>query len=114
MPEASPIWVGNKQLTAATALGRVLPVLIWGIGMAARKKNMDFETALAELEQLIEQLESGDLTLDASLQAFEQGVKLTRECQLRLADAEQKVQKLMLEQGELKLEDFDQEEDEIE
>lgn len=76
--------------------------------MAARKKNLDFESALVELEGLIEQLESGDITLDASLKAFEQGVKLTRECQQRLADAEQTVQKLVLEQGELKLEDFDQ------
>ena len=76
--------------------------------MAARKKNMDFETALAELEGLIEQLESGDLSLDASLKAFEQGVKLTRDCQLQLTDAEQKVTKLVAEQGELKLEDFDQ------
>lgn len=80
--------------------------------MAARKKHKDFESALVELEGLIEQLESGDLTLDASLKAFEQGVKLTRECQLRLADAEQTVQKLVLEQGELKLEDFDQDESE--
>ncbi len=75
--------------------------------MAARKKNMDFETALAELEGLIEQLESGDLTLDASLKAFEQGVKLTRDCQAQLAEAEQKVNKLVADQGELKLEDFD-------
>lgn len=76
--------------------------------MGARKKHADFESALTELETLIEQLESGDLSLDASLKAFEQGIKLTRECQQRLADAEQKVQKLVQEQGQLKLEDFDE------
>lgn len=75
--------------------------------MVARKKHPDFESALSELEELIEQLESGDLSLDASLKAFEKGVKLTRECQQRLTEAEQKVQKLVAEQGQLSLEDFD-------
>ncbi len=79
--------------------------------MAARKKHPDFESALSELEELIEQLESGDLSLDASLKAFEKGVKLTRECQQRLTEAEQKVQKLVAEQGQLSLEDFDTSED---
>ncbi|GAA6169984.1 exodeoxyribonuclease VII small subunit [Sessilibacter corallicola] len=79
--------------------------------MAARKKHPDFESALSELEELIEQLESGDLSLDASLKAFEKGVKLTRECQQRLTEAEQKVQKLVAEQGQLSLEDFDTPED---
>ncbi|WP_317930347.1 exodeoxyribonuclease VII small subunit [Halioxenophilus sp. WMMB6] len=79
--------------------------------MGARKKHTDFESALAELETLIEQLESGDLSLDASLQAFEHGVKLTRECQQRLAEAEQKVQKLTVEQGQMQLEEFDAEDD---
>lgn len=76
--------------------------------MTATDKHLDFESALAELEALIEQLESGDLSLDASLKAFEKGVKLTRECQLKLTDAEQKVQQLVAEQGKLTLEDFDQ------
>lgn len=80
--------------------------------MAARKKtNVDFESALSELETLIGQLESGDLSLDASLQAFEQGVKLTRDCQKHLTEAEQKVQKLVQEQGQLSLEDLDTEAD---
>ncbi len=79
--------------------------------MAARKKHPDFESALSELEELIEQLESGDLSLDASLKAFEKGVKLTRECQQRLTEAEQKVQKLVSEQGQLTLEDFDASDD---
>ncbi|GAB2190957.1 exodeoxyribonuclease VII small subunit [Sessilibacter sp. MAH2] len=76
--------------------------------MAARKKYPDFESALSELENIIEQLESGDLSLDESLKAFESGIRLTRDCQQRLTEAEQKVQKLVAEQGQLKLEDFDE------
>ncbi len=52
----------------------------------------DFETALAQLEQLVRKLESGDLSLEASLQEYEQGVQLTRICQQALKQAEQRVQ----------------------
>lgn len=57
-------------------------------------KQLDFEAALAELEALVEQMEGGDMTLEASLQAFERGVKLTRRCQAALRDAELKVKRL--------------------
>ena len=50
---------------------------------------------MQELEQVVEQLESGDLSLDKSLKQFEKGVKLSRDCQAALTDAEQKVQVLM-------------------
>ena len=50
---------------------------------------------MAELEQIVEQLEAGDLTLEKSLAQFEKGVKLSRECQTALTEAEQKVQILM-------------------
>jgi len=50
---------------------------------------------MRELEQIVEQLESGDLSLDKSLKQFEKGVKLSRDCQAALTDAEQKVQVLM-------------------
>jgi exodeoxyribonuclease VII small subunit len=65
-----------------------------------------FEAALAELEGLVERMESGELTLDASLAAFERGVHLTRTCQRALADAEQRV-KLLLdrEDGSVELVD---------
>ena len=55
------------------------------------------ETSLDSLETLVERMESGELTLEDSLQAFEQGVKLTRECQQALSQAEQKV-RILLEQ----------------
>lgn len=63
-------------------------------------KAIDLEKSLAELEAIVEQLESGELPLDTSLKEFERGVRLSRECQGALKDAEQRVQVLM--GGELK------------
>ena len=55
----------------------------------------DFEKSLEELESLVEQLESGDLSLDQSLKQFKRGVELTRHCQGVLDQAQQTVQKLI-------------------
>lgn len=79
-----------------------------------RKKagNFNFEQALEELEQLVTAMEDGELTLEQSLQAFEKGIKLTRECQSALQEAEQKVQVLLNEEGdteELETGDLDSE-----
>ncbi|ALP51872.1 exodeoxyribonuclease VII small subunit [Candidatus Tenderia electrophaga] len=63
------------------------------------KKQPDFETALAELEGLVETLEQGDISLEESLKLFERGVTLTRSCQQALQQAEQKVQILMDKDG---------------
>jgi exodeoxyribonuclease VII small subunit len=60
-----------------------------------KKQSVDLEKSMRELEQVVEQLESGDLSLDKSLKQFEKGVKLSRDCQAALTDAEQKVQVLM-------------------
>jgi exodeoxyribonuclease VII small subunit len=60
----------------------------------AKKPVVDFEQALAELEQLVGKLEQGELPLEASLKAFERGIELTRLCQKELAAAEQKVRVL--------------------
>ena len=51
----------------------------------------DFEAALAELEQIVERLEQGELSLEESLRQFERGVELTRGCQKSLRQAEQKI-----------------------
>ncbi len=51
-----------------------------------------FEQALAELEKLVEHMESGDMSLEDSLKSFERGVALTRSCQQSLKEAEQKVE----------------------
>ena len=69
-------------------------------------KKIDFEASLDQLEKLVDQMEDGELTLEESLKAFEQGVKLTRECQQALKAAEQKVQLLMEQNGELVTEPF--------
>jgi exodeoxyribonuclease VII small subunit len=75
--------------------------------MAARKKAVDFEKALSELEALVSTMEKGDMSLEESLKAFEAGIKLTRDCQTKLSEAEQKVEMLIEQQGELQLTDFD-------
>jgi exodeoxyribonuclease VII small subunit len=75
------------------------------------QKTPDFETALAELETLVEKMEQGDLSLDESLKQFERGVRLTRSCQQALKEAEQKVQILLETDGQPSLEAFDSEAD---
>ncbi|GIX31574.1 MAG: hypothetical protein KatS3mg124_2046 [Porticoccaceae bacterium] len=67
--------------------------------MASRKKVPDFEKRLDELERLVETLESGSLSLEEALRAFERGIAIVRECQRALAEAEQKVV-LLTREGE--------------
>ena len=61
----------------------------------AKKNTQSIESRLTELEVILEELESGDLELDQALKKFEQGVKLSRECQKTLEDAELKIKILM-------------------
>ena len=69
------------------------------------KKSLSLEKAMGELEAIVEELEAGELSLDKSLKQFEKGVRLSRDCQAALKDAEQKVQILM----ETELKDVDPE-----
>lgn len=69
--------------------------------MARKKASVDFEQSLADLQALVERLENGELSLEDSLAAFEQGIRLTRDCQDSLTQAEQKVQQLLERDGEL-------------
>jgi|UniRef100_A0A7V3PST4 exodeoxyribonuclease VII small subunit len=65
-------------------------------------EKIDFEQALAELEKIVKQLESGNLPLEKSLELFERGVKLARQCKEKLSEAELKVNKLIEEkEGEM-------------
>lgn len=75
--------------------------------MARKKASLDFEQSLADLQALVERLENGELSLEDSLAAFEQGIALTRDCQGALAQAEQKVQILLERDGELAAQPFD-------
>lgn len=73
---------------------------------------MDFEKKLNRLEEIVGKMERGDLGLEESLKIFEEGVKLSRQCQTQLAEAELKVKKLVSvdEKGKAITEDFDTEE----
>lgn len=73
----------------------------------AKAKKQSFEESLAELEAIVERMESGELSLEASLEAFENGMKLSRDAQAALSAAGLKVQKLTEQQGELHLDDMD-------
>lgn len=66
-----------------------------------KANTVNFETSLTELEKLVQSMESGELSLEDSLKAFENGMQLSRDCQKALADAEQKVELLMAKDGDI-------------
>jgi len=74
--------------------------------MTKKKVTVSFEESLSELEQIVTQLEQGDISLEESLKSFERGVNLTRTCQKALQEANQKVQILMEQNGTQTLEPF--------
>ena len=61
----------------------------------------DFESAIAELEKIVKQLEEGDLPLDTSLALFERGVELSRYCHDQLGAAQRRIE-VLTERGEVK------------
>ena len=67
----------------------------------------DFELALAELEKLVERLESGELSLEESMAGFKQGIELTRQCQSVLDNAQQTVEQLINPEDEESLQPFE-------
>ncbi len=72
------------------------------------KKPVNLEKSIADLESLVDELESGDLPLEKAMKKFEEGIKLTRSCQAALKEAEQKVKILLKSAGvEEALEDFE-------
>lgn len=97
-------------MTVRGPLGNVQPTpirQITEVSMAKKKTAVDFEQSLGALQGLVERLESGELSLEESLTAFEQGVSLTRDCQQALSQAEQKVSLLTEQQGQPVVEPFD-------
>ncbi len=70
-------------------------------------KSTRFEDALGELEAIVESLETGEQSLDASLEQFERGVSLSRFCQQSLSEAEQKVRILMNDSDDEEAEESD-------
>jgi len=75
-------------------------------------KEENFESALKRLEEIVQKLEEGNLSLDDSLKLFEEGIQLSRFCTKKLSEAEKKVEKLIKIGEEFKLEPLDVEEDE--
>jgi exodeoxyribonuclease VII small subunit len=75
-------------------------------------KDIKFEDALQRLEQIVDQLEGGDLALDDSLKVFEEGVALARRCAKYLEEAEKRIELLTKdESGLLKAEPFEWDKD---
>ncbi len=64
-------------------------------------EEQTFEQSMTELEQVVSRLESGDTTLDQSLQLFEQGIRLAKRCQQKLDAAEKRVKILTAADGQL-------------
>lgn len=70
----------------------------------------NFEKNMENLENIVTELESGDLNLDESIAKFEEGIKISNECNKILEDAEKKITILLQKEGEVKEENFISEE----
>jgi len=71
----------------------------------------DFEAALTELEKIIEKMESGEQSLEEALASFQRGIELTRTCQQGLKEAEQRVEKLLAQNGSAQIEPYSEDQD---
>ncbi len=69
--------------------------------MSKKTSAPDFEASLRELEKIVEQMEAGDQSLEDALKSFQRGIELARSCQQGLKDAEQRVEKLVQQNGQL-------------
>ncbi len=70
-------------------------------------KKPDFETSLKELEEIVEQLETSDLTLDETLAKYENGIKMYKQCYQILEKAEKKINILLKSStGDIRTEEF--------
>ena len=74
--------------------------------VSAPRKPLNFEKSLADLEALVERMEEGELSLEESLKAFESGIRLTQQCQQALTQAQQRVQLLAVQDGEVRATPF--------
>ena len=79
--------------------------------MAKKSSLPDFEAALAELEKIVEKMESGEQSLEEALASFQRGIELTRTCQQGLKEAEQRVEKLLVKDGDVRIQPFTEDQD---
>jgi len=73
-----------------------------------------FEEALGRLEDIVKKMEAGDMTLEESLKAFEEGIKLARLCSRKLDEAERRMEILIKQEEEIVIKPFKVEENEPE
>ena len=69
-------------------------------------KEINFEESMENLEKIVTELEKGDLNLDDSIKKFEEGMKISKECNTYLENAEKKITVLINENGNVTEEDF--------
>ncbi len=69
-------------------------------------KELNFEENMDKLEKIVQELEKGDLNLDDSIKKFEEGMKISKECNKYLEDAEKKITVLIENKNEITEEDF--------
>lgn len=77
--------------------------------MAKKPENLSFEESLSELEQIVTELEQGEVPLDDALKQFERGIALVRTSQTKLEQAQQKVSILLQQNDQASLSNFDAE-----
>ena len=76
--------------------------------MAKEKESLKFEDKVKELEEIVNELESGEIDLDSSIEKYTKAMKLVKECDSKLKNIEEQVNKILKENGEI--EDFSIEE----
>ena len=74
--------------------------------MSKKEENKSFEDLMQTLENIVQTLEKGDLNLDESVAKFEEGMKISKECNSKLEDAEKRITILINQNDELKEENF--------
>ena len=79
--------------------------------MAGKKAALNFEGVIKQLEEIAKELEQGDLDLETSVSKFEEGMKLSKECNELLENAEKRITRLLKEGDTFKEENFGQEEE---
>lgn len=69
-------------------------------------KKKSFETSIKELEDIVEKLESGDISLEDSVELYEKGIHLKKYCEEKLKEVELKINKIKSDNGKIKKEEF--------
>lgn len=79
--------------------------------MAEKKKHKDYESAVARLEEITTQLESGDTSLEDAIKLYTEGLEIAKFCDEKLSEAEKKIKVIMEKRGQMVEEDFEKDEE---